>query len=165
VHIYILLYTWKSTLLWKQICFTYIYLVAYFFINNVYKFCYDKWVLVLWEIIKNEPAHPRACASAPAVWLAMHWRAMANLFLSRRDSDSELHNLFTQLPRFPLASRYHTSPVLHIPHGLYGAPLANPRFAIPFSLEPKQATAWRKTQHKLSSDPMVTQSLGAITEN
>ena len=35
--------------------------------------------------------------SAPAAWPAMHWRAMANLFLSHGDSDSELHNLSTQL--------------------------------------------------------------------
>ena len=38
--------------------------------------------------------------SALAAWLAMDWGEMADLFLSLWDSDSELHNLFTQLARF-----------------------------------------------------------------
>jgi hypothetical protein len=77
--------------------------------------------------------------SASVAWLAMHWWAMGNLFLSRGDSDSELQNLSTQCPKFPLAGHYHTNPMLQNPHGLYGVYLANLRFAaIPFSLEPRQ---------------------------
>ena len=30
-------------------------------------------VNALWEIIKKEPAHSCACASARAAWAAMHW--------------------------------------------------------------------------------------------
>jgi hypothetical protein len=93
--------------------------------------------------------------------MAMHWRAMADPFLSRRDSDSELHSLATPLTKFPLAGRYHASPMLQSPHGLCGAPQANPRFAtIPFSLEPRQAVPGRKTPHKLSSET----TLGATTK-
>lgn len=33
------------------------------------------------------------CASALAAWLAIHLRAMADLFLSCGDSDSERHDL------------------------------------------------------------------------
>jgi hypothetical protein len=44
--------------------------------------------------------------SASVAWLAMHWWAKANLFLSHGDSDFELHNLSTQLSRYPLVSRY-----------------------------------------------------------
>jgi hypothetical protein len=58
--------------------------------------------------------------SAPVAWLAMHWRAMANMFLSHGDSDSELQNLSTQLTRFPLVGRYHASPMLQIPHDFCG---------------------------------------------
>ena len=77
-------------------------------------------------------------SSDPAAWPALLWQAIANVFLSHGDSDSELHNLSTQLTRLPLASHYHTSPVLQIPHGLCGAHLANPQFAaIPSSLEPR----------------------------
>ena len=79
--------------------------------------------------------------SATATWPAMHWQAMANLFLSHGDSDSELHNLSTQLARFPLVGCYHTNPVIQIPHGLCGAYLANSHLAaITFSLEPSLAT-------------------------
>ena len=74
--------------------------------------------------------------SAPEVWPATCWWAMANLFLSHGDSDSELHNLFTQTARFPLEGHYNASPVLQILHSLCGAHLANPCFAaVPFSLE------------------------------
>ena len=59
----------------------------------------------------------------------MHWWAMADLFLSHGDSDSELHNLSTQLTSLPLVGHYHANPVLQIPHGLCGAHQANPRFA------------------------------------
>ena len=63
----------------------------------------------------------------------MHWQAMADLFLSCGDSDSELQNLSTQLTRFPLVGHCHDNPMLQILHGL--------RFAdVPFSLEPRQAT-------------------------
>jgi hypothetical protein len=79
---------------------------------------------MLWEILKkkkkkkkerkenNETSmflHLCQQLSPPAVWLAMCRQAMANLFLSREDSDSELHNLSTQLVRFPLACHYHFS--------------------------------------------------------
>ena len=97
--------------------------------------------------------------SDPAAWLAMHWWAMANLFLSHGDSDSELHNLSTQLTRFPLLGRYHASPMLQSPHGLCGEHQANPRFAaVPFSLEPSWIAGRRKTPHKFNSETMVTQS-------
>jgi hypothetical protein len=87
-----------------------------------------------------EPAHLYVCASALAAWLAMHWWAMADLFLWLGDSDSELHNLSTHTTRFPLVGGYHNNPVLQIPQGLCGAHLANPHFAVvPFSPEPKRA--------------------------
>ena len=35
---------------------------------------------------------------------------------------------------------------------------------VPFSLEHRQAAVWRKMQHKLSSETMVTQLLGATTK-
>ena len=76
---------------------------------------------------------PRLCQqhSALVAWL---WQTMANLFLSHGDSDSELHNLSTQLARFPLVGHYHTNPMLQNPHGLCGAHLAKPCFAtIPYS--------------------------------
>jgi hypothetical protein len=62
---------------------------------------------------------------------------MANLFLSHEDSDSELHNLSTQLAMFPLEpGRYLANTMLQYSHGLCGAHLANPCFAtVPFSLE------------------------------
>jgi hypothetical protein len=70
----------------------------------------------------------------------MHWQAMADLFLSHGDSDSELNNLSSLLARFPLADCYHVNPMLQIPHGLCGVPQANPCFAaVPFSLELGQA--------------------------
>jgi hypothetical protein len=50
--------------------------------------------------------------------------------------------------------------MLQISHGFCGAPQANIHFAaILFSFEPRQATVWRKTQHKISSEMTVTQSL------
>jgi hypothetical protein len=39
-----------------------------------------------------------------------------------------------------------------------------PMLAVPFSLELKWAAMWRKMQHKLSSETMVTQSLDAATK-
>jgi hypothetical protein len=55
--------------------------------------------------------------------------------------------------------------MLQSSHSLCGTRQANPRFAaIPFSLELNQVTARRKTPHKLSSETMVTQFLGAITK-
>ena len=75
------------------------------------------------------------------VWPAMHWQAMVYLFLSHGDSDSELHNLSTQLTRFPLVGHYYVNPILQTPYSLCGAHLANPRFAtVPFSLEPRRTT-------------------------
>jgi hypothetical protein len=38
-------------------------------------------------------------------------------------------NVSTQLAKFPLAGRYHTSTMLQIPHSLCGKHLANPHFA------------------------------------
>jgi hypothetical protein len=95
----------------------------------------------------------------------MHWRAISDLFLSHGDTDLELHNLSTQLAKFLLAGHYHDNPVLQSPYGLCGGHQANPRFAaIPFSLEPSGISVRRKTPHKLSSERMVTQSLGATTK-
>jgi hypothetical protein len=95
-------------------------------------------------------------------WLAMHWQAMANLFLSSGNSDSELHNFSTKLDRFPLAGHYHANPMLQVPHSLCGAHLANPCFAaISFS---QTQTSHTQMQHKLSSETVVTQSLGATTK-
>jgi hypothetical protein len=37
---------------------------------------------------------------------------LTNQFLPHGDSDSELQNLSTQLAKFPLVGRYHTSPML-----------------------------------------------------
>jgi hypothetical protein len=39
---------------------------------------------------------------------------MADLSLSHEASDSELHNLSTQLTKFPLAGCYHANSVVHI---------------------------------------------------
>ena len=94
---------------------------------------------MLWEILKIQSAHSRACAgnsllSAPATWPDMYWRAMANLLLSHGDSESVLQSL----SRVPLAGRYYANPVHQIPPGLGGVPQANPRLAtVPFSLEPR----------------------------
>ena len=71
------------------------------------------------------------------------------------ETNSELHNVSTQLARFPW--------VLQIPCSLSGAQLENPHFAVPFSLEPSQIST-RKIPHKLNSETMVTQSLGATTK-
>ena len=110
------------------------------------------------------------CPGWLAGWLAMLWWAM---FLSHGDSDSELQNLSTQLAKFPLVSRYHASLMLQNPHGLCGAHRVNLCFSfaqyanlctVLFSLEPRWATMWRKTPHKLSSETTVTQSLDAITK-
>ena len=71
----------------------------------------------------------------------MHSWAMADLFLSHGDSDSELHSLSIQLTKFQLAGRYHASPMFQILRGLCGAHQANSSFAtVPFSLEPRRAT-------------------------
>jgi hypothetical protein len=86
-------------------------------------------------------------------------------FILWRLSDSELQNLSTQLTRFPLAGRYHASSMLQSPHGLCGAHQANQCFAaVPLSLEPSRVSVRRKTPHKLSSETMVTQSVGATTK-
>lgn len=85
---------------------------------------------------KRTSAFPRLVLATQALvaWPAMHSRAMTDLFLSHGDSDSELQNLSTQLARFPLAGRYHTSPMLQILHCLCCAHQTNPCFhAIPFS--------------------------------
>jgi hypothetical protein len=73
--------------------------------------------------------------STPAAWPpAMHWRAMADLFLFHGDSDSELHNLCTQLAMLPLVGGYHAKLMLQNPLGLCGAHQASPRFASYLSL-------------------------------
>lgn len=87
--------------------------------------------------------------TTPEAWPAMYWWTMADLFLSLGDSDSVLQNLSILLAKFPLVGCCHTNPVFQIPHGLCGAPQANPVFAtVSFSLELRGATRWRKTQHK-----------------
>ena len=75
-----------------------------------------------------------------AWWL--HWclcpGGLADLFLSHGGSDSELHNLSTQLARFPLAGHYHTNPMLPIPTA-FVVLIRQTRFAAaPFSLEPSE---------------------------
>jgi hypothetical protein len=55
--------------------------------------------------------------------------------------------------------------VLQIPYGLCGTHQVNSCFTtLSFSPEPRRATRWRKTQHKLSSETMVTKSLGTTTK-
>ena len=62
-------------------------------------------------------------------WLASHWQAMTNLFLSHRDSLTQSSwTVSTQLARFPLTGHYQANPVLQIPHSLCGAHQANPCF-------------------------------------
>jgi hypothetical protein len=91
---------------------------------------------------------------------------MADLFLSQGDSLAwSSWNVSTQLPNFPVEGHYQAIPELQIPQGLCGIHQANPQFAtVPFSLETKWAAMWRQTQHKLSSETMVTQTLGAATK-
>ena len=85
--------------------------------------------------------------------------------LSHGDSDSVFQNPSTQLAKFLLVGHYHASPMFQNSHNLCGVHQANPHFtAIPFSLGPRWAAAWRKMQHKLSSETMVIQSLGATTK-
>jgi hypothetical protein len=65
---------------------------------------------------------------------------------------------------FPLEGVYYVNPVLQIPHGLCGTHQANLHFAtIPFPLEPRQVCEG-KTQHKLSSETTVSQSLDVTTK-
>jgi hypothetical protein len=110
--------------------------------------------------IKNGTSTPLCQQlSVPAAWPAIYWLSMANLFLSLGDSLAmSSWNVSTQLAKFSLAGCYHTNSLLQIPHGLLWCTWANPRFAtIPFSFEPR-------TQHKLSSETMITQSLGATSK-
>ena len=70
------------------------------------------WV-VAGNITKQVCMSLRLCCLLSALtvaWPVMHWRAMADLFLSCGDSDSELHNLSTQLARFPQVGCYHATP-------------------------------------------------------
>jgi hypothetical protein len=63
--------------------------------------------------------------SAPVAQLVMHWKAMFDLFLS----DSELHNLSTQLARFPLVGYYHPNSASNPPWPLWctsGKPMLLP---------------------------------------
>jgi hypothetical protein len=54
-------------------------------------------------------------------------------------------------PEFNVLEQLHDSGIGTMSHGWA------------FSLEPSQTLVWRKTSHQLSSETMVTQSLGAIT--
>jgi hypothetical protein len=75
------------------------------------------WV-VAGNITKQVCMSLRLCCLLSALtvaWPVMHWRGMADLLLSCGDSDSELHNLSTQLARFPLSSCYHANHMLQIP--------------------------------------------------
>ena len=68
---------------------------------------------------KNKPAHSRAWVqqhSALVAWQAMHWRAIANLFLSHGDSYSELHTPST--PQVP------TVGVITMPTLCFKSPMA-----------------------------------------
>jgi hypothetical protein len=64
----------------------------------------------------------------------MHWRAIANLFLSCGDSRAlSFQKASNQLTTFPMVGHYHTNPVLQIPPGLCGALQENSHFAeVPF---------------------------------
>jgi hypothetical protein len=77
---------------------------------------------------------------------------MADLFLSRGDSDSVLQNLSTQLTKFLLAGLYHASPMLQNPT------------AFVVHIWQTHALPPQKTQHKLSSEKTETHLLGATTK-
>jgi hypothetical protein len=111
----------------------------------------------------KEPACPRACA---------------NHFLPQRpgqpctgrqwptsfDLIGTLNQNSTISPPSSLGSHWQVITMLQSPLAFCGAHQANPRFAaVPFSLELSQIIARRKTPHKLSSETMVTQPLGATT--
>ena len=73
---------------------------------------------------------------------------------------------YSKLLGLSVSSHWHatTMPALCFksPTTFCGAHLAIPSFAaVSFSLEPSWIAMWRKTPHKLSSEAMVTQSLGA----
>ena len=92
-------------------------------------------------------------------WPARHWWALDGLFSD--SGDSLTHGQFA---KFPLVGRYHASPMLQSSMAFCVGFLANPHFdAIPFSLEPISAAAGRKTPYKVSSESIVTQSLGTST--
>ena len=120
------------------------------------------WLLLLQEIfLKIEQSQSHACISTPGSWLAMHWRSMADLFLSCRDSltlGSKISppSLLSSLQRVAAtATLCFKLPMAFVVHFLQ---------THTFPLEPRQAYKRRKTQHKLSSETMVTQSLGATTK-
>jgi hypothetical protein len=96
----------------------------------------------------------------------MDWRATANLFLSHGDSDSELHNLSIQLDRFPLVVATMPTPCFKSPTAfvvhIWQTHTLPPYLSLLNSDE--LLAARKKTQHKLSSETMVTQSLGATTK-
>jgi hypothetical protein len=118
--------------------------------------------------IKKEPACSHACASnsqslqpGQPCTAGPCWPVF-----SLEDSDLELHNLSTQLSRFPLVGHYPTTPSFKPPktfemHLTQAHALL---LYLSFSLEPRQASVCRKTQHKLSSEMTVTQSLGAANK-
>jgi hypothetical protein len=117
--------------------------------------------------IRKEWTHSRTWVGNSLPWRPGWQWPTCFYFVETLTQSSKI--LSTQLTRFPLVGRYHPSPMIQNPHGLCGAHQANPCFAIrcfpavPFSLKPRWAT-WRKTWHKLSSETMVTQSLGTATK-
>jgi hypothetical protein len=90
------------------------------------------------KMLKNEPAHSCAYASNALVGTPCQWSICFYLL----ETDSELHNLSTQLTRFPLAGHYHAIPMLQILQSLCGAHQANSQFAANafFFLELRGAT-------------------------
>jgi hypothetical protein len=90
---------------------------------------------------------------------------MAVLFLSREDFlAGSSWKVSIQLPKFPMKGHYHAKPIFQIPQGFFDAPQDDPHFAIPFSLGPRWAATWKKTEHKVSLEMMVTQLLGVATK-
>jgi hypothetical protein len=69
----------------------------------------------------------------------MHWKAMTDLFLSHGDSDTECHNLSSQLDSFPLVGSDYANPLLPIPHSFVVHIKQICFVAVPFSLEPRRA--------------------------
>jgi hypothetical protein len=143
-------------------CFFKIFIIVHVYYVCVFEL---RHAYVFREILKKEPSCSCACASnsLPRGGLASHaLSGNVQPVLSHEDSRAQSSwNVSTQLAKFPLVGCYYANP-----HGLCGTPQVNLCFAaIPFSLEPGWATSWKKMQHKLSLEKMVTQSLGISTKS
>jgi hypothetical protein len=96
------------------------------------------------------------------------WRAMAgNVWhdpILFRFSDSELQNLSTQLAKFPLVGRYHTSPMLQNSHSLLWCTSGKPTLCLHTFLSGIQSSCRLKENiTQTQSETMVTQLLGTKT--